>query len=160
MKKGFTLLLTAILMLTGCGSSAASTGTSAPVETSKETVKESQTEAASTVSSGGAQTEAASTASSRGAQTEAAGTESAGAAQTEAAENAADTETKNASDTLVIYFSRTGEQYVVGVIEKGNTAVAAAVFGGGRSNWHLQQKCSLKKTNGVWKITRSVAGTY
>ena len=147
MKKGFTLLLTAILMLTGCGSSAASTGTSAPVETSKETVKESQTEAASTVSSGGAQTEAA-------------GTESAGAAQAEAAENAADTETKNASDTLVIYFSRTGEQYVVGVIEKGNTAVAAAVFGGGRSNWHLQQKCSLKKTNGVWKITRSVAGTY
>jgi ketosteroid isomerase-like protein len=42
----------------------------------------------------------------------------------------------------------------------GRSYVAAAVFGGGRSNWHLQQKCSLKKTDGVWKITRSVAGTY
>jgi ketosteroid isomerase-like protein len=42
----------------------------------------------------------------------------------------------------------------------GQSYVAAAVFGGGRYNWHLQQKCSLKKTNGVWKITRSVAGTY
>lgn len=42
----------------------------------------------------------------------------------------------------------------------GRSYVAAAVFGGGRSNWHLQQKCSLKKKDGVWKITRSVAGTY
>ena len=115
MKKGFTILLTAILMLTGCGSSAASTGTSAPAESSKETAKESQTEAVSTESAGAGQTEAVST-------------ESAGAAQTEAAENAADTETKNASDTLVIYFSRTGEQYVVGVIEKGNTAIVAEMI--------------------------------
>ena len=42
----------------------------------------------------------------------------------------------------------------------GQSYVAAAVFGGGRSNWHLQQKCSLKRTDGVWKITRSVASTY
>ena len=42
----------------------------------------------------------------------------------------------------------------------GQSYVAAAVFGGGRSNWHLQQKCSLKKTDGVWKITRSLASTY
>ena len=42
----------------------------------------------------------------------------------------------------------------------GQSYVAAAVFGGGRSNWHLQQKCSLKRTGGVWKITRSVASTY
>ena len=42
----------------------------------------------------------------------------------------------------------------------GQSYVAAAVFGGGRSNWHLQQKCSLKKINGDWKITRSVASTY
>ena len=42
----------------------------------------------------------------------------------------------------------------------GQSYVAAAVFGGGRSNWHLQQKCSLKKTDGVWKISRSVASTY
>lgn len=42
----------------------------------------------------------------------------------------------------------------------GQSYVAAAVFGGGRSNWHLQQKCSLKKVNGDWKITGSVASTY
>ena len=30
-----------------------------------------------------------------------------------------------ASDTLVVYFSRTGEQYSVGVIDKGNTAIVA-----------------------------------
>ena len=42
----------------------------------------------------------------------------------------------------------------------GQSYVVAAVFGGGRSNWHLQQKCSLKKINGEWKITRSVASTY
>ena len=42
----------------------------------------------------------------------------------------------------------------------GQSYVAAAVFGGGRSNWHLQQKCSLKKKGGAWKITRSVASTY
>ena len=42
----------------------------------------------------------------------------------------------------------------------GRSYVAAAVFGGGRHNWHLQQKCSLKKTDGVWKIIRSVASTY
>ena len=59
MKKGIALLMAAALMLTGCGSSSASTSTQAPAET----VKETQTEAA--------------------------------------------------SDTLVIYFSRTGEQYTV-----------------------------------------------
>ena len=42
----------------------------------------------------------------------------------------------------------------------GQSYVSAAVFGGGKSNWHLQQKCSLKKTDGVWKIIRSVASTY
>ena len=42
----------------------------------------------------------------------------------------------------------------------GKSVVTAAVFGGGRHNWHLQQKCSLKKTADGWKITRSVASTY
>lgn len=32
------------------------------------------------------------------------------------------------SKTLVLYFSRTGEQYTVGVIEKGNTAVVAEMI--------------------------------
>ena len=42
----------------------------------------------------------------------------------------------------------------------GQSYVAVAVFGSRKSNWHLQQKCSMKKTNGQWKITRSVASTY
>ena len=42
----------------------------------------------------------------------------------------------------------------------GQSYVAAAVFGGGRSRWHLQQICKLEKTDGVWKITHSKAGTY
>ena len=32
------------------------------------------------------------------------------------------------TDILVIYFSRTGEQYTVGVIDKGNTAIAAEMI--------------------------------
>ncbi len=32
------------------------------------------------------------------------------------------------SDTLVVYFSRTGEQYGVGVIDKGNTAIVAEMI--------------------------------
>ena len=39
------------------------------------------------------------------------------------------TETAGSStDTLVVYFSRTGEQYGVGVIEKGNTAIVAEMI--------------------------------
>ena len=63
------------------------------------------------------------------------------------------------------YFSAVHEHLTVKL--NGDTAVLiglsyveAAVFGGGRSNWHLQQECSMKKTNGEWKIIRSVASTY
>ncbi len=42
----------------------------------------------------------------------------------------------------------------------GQSYVQAAVFGGGKNYWHLQQKCSLKKTDNTWRITRSVASTY
>ena len=110
MKKGFALLLAAVLMLTGCGSSsastAASTGAQAPAETAKEAAKGSQKEAVSTEAATAEQTEDG----------------------TEAAVNAAGTETENSSDTLVIYFSRTGEQYIVGVIDKGNTAIVAEMI--------------------------------
>ena len=108
MKKGFTLLLAMALMLTGCGSSSASTGTPVPAETAKETVKETQTEEAGTEAVVAEQTEAG----------------------TESAANAAGTETESSSDTLVIYFSRTGEQYVVGEIDKGNTAIVAEMIAG------------------------------
>ena len=39
--------------------------------------------------------------------------------------NAPATETGSGSKSIVVYFSRTGEQYGVGVIEKGNTAIVA-----------------------------------
>ena len=63
------------------------------------------------------------------------------------------------------YFSAEHENMPVEIsgdtaVLTGQSYVAAAVFGGDRHNWHLQQKCSLKKINGVWKITRSVASTY
>ena len=110
MKKGVALLLATVLMLTGCGSSSASTGTTAPAETAKETVEETQTGAVSTAT---ATTE----------QPEDDGKKSAA--------NAAGTETESSTDTLVIYFSRTGEQYTVGVIEKGNAAIVAEMIAEG-----------------------------
>jgi ketosteroid isomerase-like protein len=66
---------------------------------------------------------------------------------------------------MLNYFSAEHENMPVKIsgdtaVLTGQSYVAAAVFGGGRHNWHLQQKCSLKKTDGVWKITRSVASTY
>ncbi len=45
----------------------------------------------------------------------------------EASETAADSETENAR-MLVVYFSRTGEQYTVGVIDHGNTAIVAEMI--------------------------------
>ncbi len=45
------------------------------------------------------------------------------------AENSAPTtETGSGSKSIVVYFSRTGEQYGVGVIEKGNTAIVAEMI--------------------------------
>jgi hypothetical protein len=42
----------------------------------------------------------------------------------------------------------------------GQSRIEAAVFGGGKSKWNLQQKLSLEKKTGVWYITRSVASMY
>jgi len=42
----------------------------------------------------------------------------------------------------------------------GQSVVSAAVFGGGRHTWHLQQKCNMKKMEDGWKITQSIASTY
>lgn len=114
MKKGIALLVAAALMLTGCGSSTASTGAAEPAN---EVVEETQTEEGQAEET----------------QTEEAGTEAGPAEQVEAdgAEAAATTsgtETESSSDTLVLYFSRTGEQYVVGVIDKGNTAIVAEMI--------------------------------
>ena len=45
--------------------------------------------------------------------------------ETPDSENEDATETETQSDKLVVYFSRIGEQYSIGVIEKGNTAIVA-----------------------------------
>ena len=76
-----------------------------------------------------------------------------------------DTFIKAVMDGTLNYFSAEHEHMPVEIsgdtaVLTGQSYVAAAVFGGGRSNWHLQQKCSLKKVNGDWKITQSVASTY
>ena len=65
-----------------------------------------------------------------GLQNEAADEQSASAVQTreedaEVASEETDDASSNGSNGLVVYFSRTGEQYSVGVIEKGNTAIVA-----------------------------------
>lgn len=42
----------------------------------------------------------------------------------------------------------------------GQSRVNAAVFGGGRHTWRLQQVITLKKTDGVWRMTWAVASAY
>ena len=56
-------------------------------------------------------------------------------------------------DGTLNYYSAEHEQLPVEIngdtaVLTGRSYVAATVFGGGRSNWHLQQKCSMKKING------------
>ncbi len=43
-------------------------------------------------------------------------------------ENASEETETSSTRTLVVYFSRTGEQYTVGVIDKGNTAIVAEII--------------------------------
>lgn len=42
----------------------------------------------------------------------------------------------------------------------GQSVVEAAVFGGGKGSWHLQQKIILKKANHHWVMIDSHASTY
>lgn len=43
---------------------------------------------------------------------------------------------------------------------KGRSRVAAAVYGGCRHTWRLQGDFTLRKENGVWKLTSCEASTY
>lgn len=68
-------------------------------------------------------------------------------------------------DGTLNYFSANHEHMPVEVsgdtaVLTGQSVVSAAVFGGGRHTWRLQQKCSLRKTESGWKITHSIASTY
>lgn len=42
----------------------------------------------------------------------------------------------------------------------GRSQVSAAVFGGGRHSWRLQQELKLRRRNDRWFITESHASTY
>ena len=42
----------------------------------------------------------------------------------------------------------------------GKSRVAAAVYGGRKSTWHLQGDFTLRKEEGTWKFTSSRASTY
>ena len=42
----------------------------------------------------------------------------------------------------------------------GKSRVIAAVYGGGKNKWRLQGDFTLRKENGVWKLTSSRATTY
>jgi len=68
-------------------------------------------------------------------------------------------------DGTLNYFSARHENMPVTVsgdtaVITGQSYVAAAVFGGGRSNWRLQQRITLKKKDSAWLMTESVASTY
>lgn len=51
-----------------------------------------------------------------------------GTAQSDPAEELQTPTAPGGTDVLVVYFSRTGEQYNVGVIDRGNTAIAAEMI--------------------------------
>ena len=42
----------------------------------------------------------------------------------------------------------------------GQSRVEAAVYGGGRNTWRLQGDFTLRKEDGVWKLTSSRASVY
>jgi len=111
MKKRLALVLTAALLLTGCGGATAQTNT-------QEKTDAAQEEAVVTEEA------PADEAEKTEAQEPAATAENTDAAVADAPQETTDTD----SDTLVLYFSRTGEQYVVGVIDKGNTAIVAEMI--------------------------------
>ena len=122
MKKGIALILTAVLLLTGCGSTSAQAGTQENTDAAQEEASVTETEAASTDAD-------EKTDSQTDSQEPAAASENADTAEVKETEaEAPQEETTATSDTLVLYFSRTGEQYVVGVIDKGNTAIVAEMI--------------------------------
>ena len=113
MKKGIALILTAALLLTGCGGASAQTNTQ-----EKTDAPQAQEEAVATEEA------SADEAEKTEAQEPAAEAENTNTTEAEPPQET----TNAASDTLVLYFSRTGEQYVVGVIDKGNTAIVAEMI--------------------------------
>ena len=68
-------------------------------------------------------------------------------------------------DGTLNYFSARHENMSVTVhgdtaVITGQSYVTAAVFGGGRNNWRLQQRITLIQKGGTWLMTQAVASTY
>ena len=59
-------------------------------------------------------------------------------------------------DSIDVTIAPSGETAAI----RGRSRVNAAVFGGGRHAWRLQQEITLQRTDGVWRMTRAVASTY
>jgi len=99
MKKLISLLLTAALML-GLSACSSATGAQPTSQVAQEAAAPESTPETAPVSQEPAETE-----------------------------TPAEAPEESGSRILVLYFSRTGEQYNVGVIEKGNTAIVAEMIG-------------------------------
>ena len=63
-------------------------------------------------------------------------------------------ETKH--DSIDVTLSPDGAQATI----RGRSRVNAAVFGGGRHTWHLQQDLKARKSGGTWLLVESRASTY
>ena len=63
------------------------------------------------------------------------------------------------------YYSAKHDKIIVEVsgdtaMMTGQSRVTAAVYGGGRNTWRLQGDFTLRKEDGVWKLTSSRASVY
>ena len=111
MKKliGAILACVMILSLAGCGNSENETNVTAEADAAQEPSVENDVTGADSV------------------QTEELTKQDEGSADAESTDIGEETESIG-SNILVLYFSRTGEQYTVGVIDKGNTAIVAEMI--------------------------------
>ena len=109
-KKLFCLVLTLGLLLSmaACGSMPQDTNEKTPAPVSEEPTKSSEA---------GSEANAVPTEP-----------EPLGEPEVKPSENASEETEASSTRTLVVYFSRTGEQYTVGVIDKGNTAIVAEMI--------------------------------
>ena len=111
MKKlmGTMLACVMILSLAGCGNNENETNVTAEADAAQEPSVENNVTGADSV------------------QTEELTKQDEGSAEAESTDIGEETESSD-SNILVLYFSRTGEQYTVGVIDKGNTAIVAEMI--------------------------------
>ena len=110
-KKGAMLFISFVLTfaLAGCGSSRTEIGgQTSQAESTADSVQESSV-------SGEAEQNAATSETDQAEEL----------AEEDSEPESDDISEGNGTDVLVVYFSRTGEQYEVGVIDKGNTAIVA-----------------------------------